>query len=148
MDIQKVKELRQQTGVSVALVTKALKESKNNTEQARELLKKWGADMADKKSGKEAHEGVVMAYVHHNKRMGALVKLQCETDFVAKNEDFQKLAYEIAMQIASMQPKTIDELMKQAYIRDAGKTIETLIKEHITKIGENIKVTELVRFAI
>ncbi len=148
MDIAKVKQLREETGVSVALCTKALKETNNDIAKAKLLLIKWGSDIADKKSGKEAHEGIVASYIHHNKRWGATLVLNCETDFVAKNEDFQKLGYELAMQVASMNPKNTEALLKQAYIRDSGKMVGDLIKEYIAKLGENIKVGEFTRLAI
>ena len=117
-------------------------------EKARTLLKEGGVELASKKLSREAHEGIVISYMHHNKRMGSMLILNCETDFVARNEEFQKLGYEIAMQVASMQPKTTDELLAQSYIRDSSKTIDQLIKELISKLGENIKVGEFVRLAL
>lgn len=147
-DIIKIKALREETGVSIALCQKALKEAKNDLGKARELLQKMGLDLADKKKNKETQEGVISSYVHHNKRVGAMLVLKCETDFVAKNADFQKLAYEISMQVASMQPKDIATLLKQDYIRDNSKTIEILIKESISKLGENIQVSEFTRFSL
>ncbi|MCR4329224.1 MAG: translation elongation factor Ts [Candidatus Roizmanbacteria bacterium] len=146
--IELIKKLRVETGASVALCNKALLESKNDLKRAHELLKTWGVERAQKKQGTEAADGVIESYIHHNKRMGALLTLHCQTDFVAKNEEFRKLAREIAMQIASMAPKTSEELLKQAYIRDSKKTIESLIQEQIAKLGENIKIGEFVRFEI
>lgn len=147
-NIELVKKLREETGVSVAMVNKALTETKFDYDKAKKLLSEWGVSIAQKKSENEASEGVVQSYVHHNKRMGAMVVLHCQTDFVAKNEDFQRLAYEIAMQIASMAPKTVDELVAQPYIKDSTKTIGELIKDHVVKLGENVKVGEFVRFAV
>lgn len=147
-NIKLIKTLRTETGASIALCNKALLESKNDIKRAHELLKAWGVERAQKKQGSDATDGVIESYIHHNKRMGALLTLHCQTDFVAKNEEFRTLAREIAMQIASMSPKTSEELLKQAYIRDNKKTIELLIQEHIAKLGENIKIGDFVRFEI
>lgn len=147
-DVSLVKKLREETGVSIALCNKAIKESNGDVKKAKELLQKWGAEIADKKSDRATEQGIIISYVHHNKRFGAMVTVQCETDFVAKNEEFIKLGNEIAMQIASMQPKTTEELMKQTYIRDPAKTIEDLVKEMISKLGENIKIGEFVRLSL
>ena len=146
--IQKIKKLREITGVSNAHCNKAITESKGNIEKAQELLKIWGVELAAKKAGTRTNEGVIESYIHHNKRMGAIVKLHCETDFVAQNAEFRKLATEIAMQIASMGAKTPEELLNQAYIRDPGKTVGDLIKEHIVKLGENIQVGEFTRLGL
>jgi len=143
-----LKKLREESGVSIALCNKALTESKGNFEKAKQLLSALGVELAAKKSGNATGEGVVESYIHHNKRMGALIKLHCQTDFVAKNEEFRTLAKEIAMQIASMGPKNIEELMKQPYIREPKKTIEDVLKLHIAKLGENIQIGEFVRFSI
>ncbi|MFA6005010.1 MAG: elongation factor Ts [Patescibacteria group bacterium] len=147
-NVELVKKLRADTGVSIALCNKALNESKDNMEKAKVLLAKWGTEIADKKSDRGTEQGIIASYIHHNRRFGATVTLLCETDFVAKNEGFIKLGNEIAMQIASMQPKTSEELLAQAYIRDSAKTVGQLIKEHITKLGENIKVGEFVRLSL
>lgn len=147
-DIKKVKQLRDETGASIALCNKALNEAKDDLKEAAKLLTKWGIELADKKKTRSTGSGVIQSYIHHNFKMGAMVSLNCETDFVAKNEKFQKLAYEIAMQIASMKPKSTSELLKQEYIRDNSITIETLIKQHIALLGENIQLGEFVRLDI
>jgi len=147
-DIKKVKQLREETGASIALCNKALNEAKDDLKAASVLLAKWGIELADKKQSRATGSGVIQSYIHHNFRMGAMVSLNCETDFVAKNEKFRKLAYEIAMQIASMKPKSTSELLKQQYIRDASITVETLIKQHIAVLGENIQVGEFVRLEL
>jgi len=107
-----------------------------------------GLALAEKKLGKTASEGIVASYIHHNKKIGVLLTLNCETDFVGKNHDFQALAQEIAMQIAAMNPKNVQELLKQDYIRDNGRTISDLIKENIAKLGENIEIKEFIRYTI
>lgn len=147
-DVKLVKKLREETAASIALCNKALNEAENDVEKARKLLQKWGVEQADKKTSRATEQGIIAVYTHHNRRFAAMVTLQCETDFVAKNEEFIKLGNEIAMQIASMQPKTSDELMKQPYIRETGKTIEALVKEMISKLGENIRIGDFVRLAL
>jgi elongation factor Ts len=146
--IQKIKELRNKTGVSIALVSKALSEASDDIKKAEDLLKIWGVELADKKKEKATEQGVIASYIHHNGKVGAMVSLLCQTDFVAKNEDFKKLAYEISMQIASMNPKTSEELLNQAYIRDPKITISNLIKANITKLGENINIGDFVRLEL
>lgn len=87
-------------------------------------------------------------YVHHNSKSGGMVQLLCETDFVARTEDFQNLAKELAMQVTSMDPKDVDDLLQQAYVRDPKLTVEELVKQKTGKLGENIRVGEIARLAI
>jgi len=101
-NIEKIKELRQITGVSLSLCKKAVEEAQGDLEKAKELLRKWGEDLASKKSSRETGEGIIDAYIHSNKKIGVLIELRCETDFVARNEEFQKLAHDLAMHIAAM----------------------------------------------
>jgi len=95
-----------------------------------------------------AKEGIVEAYVHGGGRIGALVELSSETDFVARNNDFRELAREIAMQVAAMDPQDIDELLAQAYIRDASKTIGELVTTLASTTGENVRVRRFARFQL
>jgi len=148
INLKKVKQLREQTSASISLCHKALQQSKGDIKAAEMLLKKWGIELADKKSGRATTNGTISSYLHHNHKVAACVSLLCETDFVAQNEQFKKLAYEIAMQIASMKPKTTNELLKQQYIRDSSLTVETLIKQHISLLGENIQIGEFVRLEL
>lgn len=148
VNLKKVKQLREATGASIALCNKALKEAKDDISKATTLLKKWGIELADKKGGRDTNSGTIASYVHHNGKVAATVSLLCETDFVAKNEKFKKLAYEIAMQISSMNPKTTNELLKQAYIRDTSITVGDLLKQHIAILGENIRIAQFVRLEL
>ncbi|MEI8103830.1 MAG: translation elongation factor Ts [Candidatus Moraniibacteriota bacterium] len=107
MDIQQVKELRERTGAGVVEAKKVLDEAKGDIEKAIRLLRERGQIKAAKKSGREAKEGIVAQYLHSNRKVGAMVKLFCETDFVARNEDFKTLAYDIAMHITAMNPQYI-----------------------------------------
>src|SRR5207244_12525820 len=117
-------------------------------EKAKELIKDRGVEKAAKKSEREAKEGVVASYVHSGGRIGALVELASETDFVSRGEEFQKLAQEIAMQVAAMSPKDVDELLGQPYIRDGSKTIKDLVTAVAASTKENVHVRRFQRFAL
>jgi elongation factor Ts len=146
-DIKLLKQLREETSASIADCRIALEESSNDIKKAREWLKKRGLEKAAKKSDRETSQGLIEAYVHNGK-IGVLVELLCETDFVARTDDFKKLSKEIALQISAMNPKDVDELLKQDYIRDASQTIEELIKSVIGKLGENITLKRFQRIAL
>ena len=148
VDIELLKKLRLETGISLADCRKALEETNNDYKKATEWLKKQGLEKAEKKSDREASQGLVESYIHQNGKVGSLVKIACETDFVARTEDFKNLAHEVAMQVAAMKPKNVDTLLKQEYIRDGSQTIEQLIKSVIAKLGENIVIKEIVVFEI
>lgn len=143
-DIQK---LRVETGFGIMECKKALTDAKGDFSKAKEGLAKKGAMKAEKRKDRATSQGIVETYVHDN-RVGAIVILGCETDFVAKNDQFKKLAHDVAMQIASMDPKDKKELMKQTFIKDQDVTIEELIKDHIGKIGENIQVVDFKRLSL
>lgn len=136
------------TGASVDAIRKALEEADGEIERALELLKDRGAMVAAKKASRQTGEGIISYYVHANSRVGVLVKLLCETDFVARTEQFKELGHELAMHIAAMDPISINDLLSQTYIRDQDMTIDTLIKDYIAKLGENIKIGEFCRFEI
>ena len=102
---KQVKKLRDLTGASVMESREALLNSSGDTEKARDYLRKKGKEKAQKKSGRETKEGVVAAYIHSNKKIGALVEIRCETDFVAKNSEFQELAHDLAMHVTALAPK-------------------------------------------
>lgn len=143
-----IKKLREKTGAPVMDCKRALEESKGDFRKAEEILNKWGIDRAQKKKEREAKEGLVYAYIHHSGKTGALIEVNCETDFVAKTEDFKKLVHELALQIVSMNPANTEALLKQEYIREPKKAIQQLIDEVIGKLGENIKVARYSRFEI
>lgn len=147
ISVDLIKELREKTGAGIADCRAALEESKGDLKKAEEWLKKKGLERATKKSDRETHQGQVFAYVHGGK-IGVLVTLECETDFVAKTEDFQKLGKEVCLQVSAMDPKNVEELLKQEYIRDASVTIEDLVKGTIGKLGENIKIGSFTRLAV
>lgn len=146
--MDQIKQLRAETKAGVMEVKKALEEAKGNMEKAKAWLVEQGLAKAAKKADRQTGDGLVYAYIHNNGRLGALVKIGCETDFVANTEEFQALCKEIAMQVCSMNPQTIEELLEQAYIRDPKQTIGDLVKAAIAKMGENIVVLEMHRMAI
>lgn len=147
-DLKKLKELREKTGVSFSLIKKALEETDNNAEKAEKLLSEWGAKKAADKADRSTEQGGLFSYVHHNKRIATIIELRSETDFVSGNEDFRKLGQELAMQLASFKGKDIEEFMKEAYIRDPGKTVEDLVKDAILKFGENLKIARIIRWEL
>ena len=147
-DIKKLKQLRLETGISFSLCKKALEEGKNDLDNAKKLLKKWGIAKAKDKSERSTEAGAIFSYVHHNKRVASLVELACETDFVSGNKEFQNLGQELAMQAASLRAETTEEFLDQEYIRDPSKKISDLIKEAILKFGENIKIVKFVRWSV
>lgn len=147
-DIKKLKQLREETGISFSLCKKALEEGKNNLDDAKKLLKKWGIVKAKDKSSRSTNAGAIFSYVHHNKKLASLIELACETDFVSGNKEFQVLGQELAMQVSSILAETNDEFLNQEYIRDPTKKISDLIKEAVLKFGENIRVVKFVRWSV
>lgn len=147
-DIKLLKKLRDETAFSIADCRMALEESNNDYKKALSFIQKRSAQIAEKKKDREASQGLIEAYIHQNGKVGAMVQLACETDFVARTDDFKKLAHEIAMQVAAMNPKDVDTLLKQEYIRDSSLTIQELVKQTIGKLGENIVVKKITRFSL
>src|SRR3990167_1835673 len=117
INLEEIKKLRDETGVSVIQCKKALEEADGDLAKAKEILAKIAAKLAQSKSDRDSSEGIIYSYIHTNHKIGVLLELSCETDFVARNEDFVKLAHELSMQIASTNPADLDELLPQDYIR-------------------------------
>lgn len=147
MNLELIKKLREQTGAGVADCKQALKESKGDMEKAKEWLKQKGFEKGAKKGDREVKSGIVDVY-SHNGKVGVLVELLCETDFVGRTDDFKNLAHELSLQIASMNPSSVETLLAQEYIRDVSLTIEQLIKSTIGKLGENIQIGRFERIAL
>jgi elongation factor Ts len=148
ISLDEIKKLRAKTKAGVMDCRQALEESGGDMAKAEEWLRKKGIKSAAKKESRETYYGRIEAYTHGSNNLVSVVELLCETDFVAKTDEFKNLAHEIAMQIAAMKPKNIDELLKQPWIRDEKITIEELIRETIGKLGENIKVGRIARFEL
>lgn len=147
MNIEDIKKLREEAGSGIADCKEALSLSKGNFDKAKEWLKQKGLDKASQKSEREVKNGLVEVYSHSGK-IGVLVELMCETDFVARTDDFKNLAHELALQVASMNPSSVEDLLSQEYIRDNSLTIDQLIKSTIGKLGENIQVGRFERIAL
>lgn len=158
-----VKELRDRTGAGVMDAKKALEATGGDIAKAEKALAEKGLASAVKTAGRATSEGVIASYIHSGSRIGSMVELNCESDFVARTPEFSDLARNLAMQIAAMSPQFIDRarvpadagqvkdeelLMEQAYIRDASKKVEDLVKETIARVGENIQVRRFSRFAL
>lgn len=146
--LDKIKELREATGAGIMDAKKALEESNGDMEKAKEIITAKGLARAESKSEREVRSGKVYCYTHGGGTAAAMVEVACETDFVAKTPEFEALCKEIALQIVSMDPKDVEDLLKMDYIRDGSKTMDQLIKELSGKTGENIRVTRFARFKL
>lgn len=165
-----IKRLREETSCGVIDCKKALEEAKGDFNKAKELLRKRGLEMAAKKGDRVAKEGRVEAYIHNGNKIGVVVEVNCETDFVARSEDFCKFTRDLALHIAATNPKYTKKedvpadvlakeadkdayikancLLVQAYVKDPGKSIQDLLNELVAKIGENIIVGRFVRYKV
>lgn len=155
-----VKELRDKTGVSVMQCKKALEEAGGDMEKATAILLEKSAEIADKKSDRTLSAGTIGVYVHSTGNVGAMVELLCETDFVAKNEEFKSLARDIAMQVSATDPKFLKTddlgadaepesvLLNQPFIKNPEVTITNLVQSATQKFGEKIEVSRFSRFSI
>ena len=160
-----VKNLRHATGAGVMDAKRALDEANGDTEKATLILREQGLAAAEKRADRETSQGVIESYIHGGGRIGTLIELSCETDFVANTDEFRSLARDIAMQVAAMNPLVItkderinepeiegtDEeivLLEQPFIKDASLKVDDLVKEAILKTGENIRVRRIARFEL
>jgi elongation factor Ts len=160
-----IKDLREKTGAGVMDCKKALLEAEGNLEKAAEILNERGIALARKKAERVADQGVIETYVHPGGRIGVLVEVNCETDFVARTDEFKELAHNLALQIAAMCPQFISPeeieketetdidtktacLLLQPFIKDPERTVQDIVTETIAKVGENIKVRRFIRFEL
>jgi elongation factor Ts len=169
-----VKELREMTGAGIMDCKRALEQADGDVAKATDLLKQQGLAKAEKKSGRAASQGLIEPYIHGGGRIGAIVEVNCETDFVARTSDFRDLAHDLAMQVAATSPSYVsvedipDEawpglereyggreqataavvLLEQPFIRDSKLTIRDLVRDRIAKLGENIVVSRFARFEV
>jgi len=139
-DVAVIKELRDQTGLSFDKINKALAEAGGDKEKALEVLKSQAGAAAAKKADREAKEGAIGSYVHSNGKIGAMVRLACETDFVARNDDFKTLARDLAMHASAMRPESGDEMLTQPFVKEPDITVQEVINRAIAKLGENIQL--------
>jgi elongation factor Ts len=158
-----VKELREQSGAGIMECRDALIGNEGDKEKALQTLKERGLLKAEKKAERITSQGLIEAYIHAGGRVGAMVEVNCETDFVARTDDFKELAHNLAMQVAAMSPQFISDeeipegadvepqaacLLLQPYIKDPAETVRDLIVETIAKVGENIRVSRFVRYEL
>lgn len=161
--IESIKALREETGAGIMDCKRALEESNGDIDRARDILREQGIAAAAKKADRSTDEGVVDAYIHSGSRVGAIVELKCETDFVARTPDFRGLAHDIAMQVAAMSPRYVDAsdvpdgeghdpeqvcLLQQPFIKDTSMSVVDIVNEAVGKLGENIRVKRFTRFSI
>jgi elongation factor Ts len=160
---EEIKKLREESGAGIMDCRNALKETNGDKAKALEILQKQGLVKAQKSAGRTAKQGLVASYIHSAGRIGALVEVNCETDFVARTAEFQEMAHNIAMQVAAMDPEFVSKdecptgaaidfqnacLLLQPYIKDPTKTVQDLVTELIAKTGENIKISRFARFEL
>ncbi len=158
-----IKELRAQCGAGIMECRNSLHEAKGDMEKALEILKEKGQLKAAKKADRATGQGLIEAYIHTGGRIGAMIELNCESDFVARTSEFKELAHNLAMQVAALDPQYVSKeeipegdekevetacLLLQPYIRDPGRTVQDVIVETIAKVGENIKVSRFSRFEL
>ena len=162
VETTKIKQLRDETGAPVMDCKKALEDANGDLSLAKEKLRDRGAAIAEKKADRVAAQGVIDAYIHGGGRIGVLIEVNCETDFVARNEDFKRLVHDLAMQVAATDPRWIGNeaeapteypdhempLLKQPFIRDEKRTIQDLLHEAIGKLNENIVVRRFQRYEL
>ena len=141
-----VMELRKKTGAGMMECKKALTEADGNEEKAIEILQKRGIMKAEKKAGRVAAEGLVASYISDDKKVGALVEVNSETDFVAQNAEFKDFVNDIAKQVALNNPSDVDALLAETSISDSTKTVKDVLTNKISKIGENLTIRRFVRY--
>ncbi len=146
VSIEQIKELREKTGISVAQCKKALEAAGGDLTKALASLRELSGAAADKKADRQLGAGVVSAYIHGNNAMGALIELDCETDFVAKNDDFKSMASDLAMHVAAFAPADLAELLTQPFVKDPTQTIDDVVKSGIQKFGEKVEIVRFDRF--
>ena len=163
ISVEMIKKLRSQSGAGIMDCRTSLLGAEGNMAKALQILKEQGLLKAQKKSDRDTTQGLVETYVHTGGRIGAMIEVKCETDFVARTDEFKGLAHCLAMQVAALSPKYISEeeipegiaiepqtdcLLLQYYIKDPTKTVQDLIIETIARVGENIKIRRFARFEL
>lgn len=143
-----LKKLRQETQLSFSECKKALEKASWDIQKAKEILRKGSESSFRKRKGKEAKEGTIGVYLHFNGKIGAMVKLTCETDFVAKNSIFKDLAHDLAMQVAVSSSKTKKELLEEPFIKNPKIKVRELLEEAMRKLGESIQIRDFKKFEI
>ena len=163
VSVEAIKELRERTSAGIMDCKRALQESKGDLARAEEILREGGIASAAKKASRATNQGVIESYIHSGGRIGAIVEVNCETDFVARTPDFKELAHDLAMQVAAMSPLYVDDsdipdgdevdpqqacIMQQPFIKDPSQTVQDLVNQAISKLGENVRVRRFTRFSL
>jgi len=148
MDLSLIKQLREETGASIMACQRALQKARGDLGKAKLYLKEDAASIVQKTSDRPTAQGIVASYVHATKRVASLVELHCETDFVANTQEFQKLAAELALHVAGMNPESVKDLLGQPYVRDTSLSVSDLIAKTIAGVKENITVGRFIRYEI
>ncbi len=163
ISITKIKELREQSGAGIMNCRNALLETEGAMEKALQILKKQSLYLAEKKAKRATTQGVIEAYIHTGGHLGAMIEVNCETDFVARTDDFKELSHNLAMQVAAAAPQFVSKeeipegsdvepeeacLLLQPYIKEPDRTVQDIITEVIARVGENIKVGKFTRFEL
>ena len=158
-----VKKLREETGAGVMDAKRALDETDGNFEKAKAVLRERGIAAAAKRAERETGQGIVESYIHNGGRIGVIVEVRCETDFVARTDGFRQLAKDIAMQVAAMNPMALtpeevpaehngtaeeNALLTQNFIKDGSRTIQQLVRDVVATTGENVRVARFARFEL
>lgn len=143
-----IKKLREETGAGILDCKKCLDQADGDYDQAKKLAVAKGLAKADKKADRETKEGYIASYVHQTNKVAALVEILCETDFVAKNSDFQEMAKNVAMQVTAMNPENVEELLEQSFIKNPDQTIEEMVKSTSGKIGEKFVINRFIRYEV
>ncbi len=146
--LEDLKRLRETTGAGVMDAKNALDEANGDYKRAKEILLAKSVDKAMKRAERSALEGVVASYVHTGGKVASLAHLSCETDFVAKTEDFKNLAYEIAKQVCAIKYDSVEEVLADTYIKDTSLKVADMINQAIAKMGEKIELVKFVRYAV
>jgi len=148
ISLEEIQNLREKTGFGVMDVKKALEEANGDSVKAESLLRERGAVIAAKKADRVANAGRIEAYVHGDGKIGVMIEVNSETDFVAKNPDFAAFVHDLALQITSMKPVDVAELLEQPFIKEPSKTVQDLLHEMVGKIGENLTIRRFVRYEL
>jgi len=158
-----IKDLRAQSGAGIMDCRSVLLQTEGDIDKALEILREKGMLKARKKAGRATGQGLVEAYIHTAGRIGAMIEVNCETDFVARTDEFKEMAHCLAMQVAALAPEYISAedipegteavpeeicLLSQQYIKDPDKTVKDIITETIAKIGENITIGRFIRYEL
>lgn len=142
-----LRQLREETGFGIMDIKRALEESNGDVDKARQLLQQKSAMVVAKKAQRTTKQGLIETYTHLG-RIGAMVEVNCETDFVARNDEFKNFVHDLSLHIASMNPTSVEELLAQPFFKDELLTIRQVLDQMVGKIGENIQIRRFARFEL